>query len=259
MPSSPPAGKPRPLREVTAAPDYFARMSEVVLEIELAPDAATVIELLHEGASRIGADVAAFLNFIPDGDCESFRFLLACDPRWCVDYEQRAWYADDPWLAYARCHAEPVCASEIMARGDSRPSVVQLAEEYGFRSTAIVPAPSGSGLSRLGMLCLGSNSPSYFEGEGFPALKIIARPFATALHEWGIRCARDELLRSSAITPTDLVLLRYEREGLGTKQIAHALKISTTAVDSRFQRINLKLGVLHRKAAACMAAEHGLI
>jgi DNA-binding CsgD family transcriptional regulator len=259
VPSSPAVTKARPLREVIAAPDYFARVSEVVLRIESAPDAATVIELLHEATGRIGADVAAFLSFIPDGDCESFRFLLACDPRWCVDYEQRAWYADDPWLAYAKRHTEPVCASEIAVRGDSQSAVVKLAERYGFRSTAIIPAPSSTGLARLGMLCLGSDVPNYFEAEGFSALKVIARPLAAALHEWSTRSVRDELVRSSGITPSDLLLLQYEREGLGTKQIASALGVSTIAVNSRFQRINLKLGVLHRQAAARLAAECGLI
>ena len=259
MLSSPPASQPRPLRDVTAAPDYFAGVSEVVLKLESAPDAATLLELFHQAARRIGADVAAFLSFIHDDDCESFRFLLACDPQWCIDYEQRAWYADDPWLAYARRHAEPVRASEIAVGNESQTAVVQLAEKYGFRSTVIVPAPSGGGLSRLGMLCLGSNTPNYFEDEGFPALKVIARPFAIALHEWCIRNVRDELVRSSRITPADLLLLDYHSKGLGTKQIADALGTSTTCVNSRFQRVNIKLGVLNRRSAARLAAEYGLI
>jgi hypothetical protein len=101
---------------------------------------------------QIGADVGFFLSFLSDGDCESFRFLLACDPRWCVDYEQQAWYANDPWLAYAKRHAEPVLASELKPRTASEVAVLRLAEEYGFRSTVIVPAPAGGGLTRLGML-----------------------------------------------------------------------------------------------------------
>ena len=259
MLSSPPVSQPRPLRDVTAAPDYFARVSEVVLGMESAPDAATLLELFHEAVLRIGADVAAFLSFIHDDDCESFRFLLACDPQWCVDYEQRAWYADDPWLAYARRHAEPIRGGEIVVGDESQAAVVQLAEQYGFRSTVIVPAPAGGGLSRLGMLCLGSNTPNYFEDEGFPAFKVIARPLAIALHEWCIRNVRDELVRSSRITPGDLLLLDYHSKGLGTKQIADALGTSPTCVNSRFQRVNIKLGVLNRRAAARLAAEYGLI
>jgi DNA-binding CsgD family transcriptional regulator len=259
VPSSPLSSLRHPLRDLTAAPDYFARISEVVLKMEAAPDAATLIELLDEAVRRIGADVAAFLSFIQDDDCESFRFLIACDPQWCVEYEQHAWYADDPWLAYARRHAEPILASDIAVHGEAQSAVLRLAERYGFCSTVIVPAPSSGGLSRLGVLCLGSDTPHYFEDEGFPALKVVARPLAMALQEWCIRNVRDELVRSSRITQGDLVLLEYERRGLGTKQIADALGASPTSIHSRFQRINIKLGVINRKAAARLAAEYGLI
>jgi hypothetical protein len=74
VPSSPLSRLRHPLRDLTAAPDYFARISEVVLKMDAAPDAATLIELLDEAVRRIGADVAAFLSFIQDDDCESFRF-----------------------------------------------------------------------------------------------------------------------------------------------------------------------------------------
>jgi GAF domain-containing protein len=123
-------------------------------------------ELLREATGLVGADVAAFMSFINDGQCESFRYLLACDPQWLVDYEQRAWYADDPWIAYAKQHSRPIRASEIAPSGPVQAEIVRLAEEYGFRSTAIVPAPSSGGLSRLGMLCLGSRTPGYFEQRG---------------------------------------------------------------------------------------------
>ena len=77
MLSFPPANPAPPLREVTAAPDYFARVSEVVLRIESAPDAPTVLELLEQATVRAGADVSAFISFVrEDESCESFRFLL---------------------------------------------------------------------------------------------------------------------------------------------------------------------------------------
>jgi len=93
VPSSPVACPLRPLRELIAAPDYFARVSEVVLRIETTSDPACLVELLREATHLVGADVAAFMSFIDDGECEAFRYLLACDPQWCVEYERRAWYA----------------------------------------------------------------------------------------------------------------------------------------------------------------------
>ena len=259
MLSYPATSQPRLLRDVIAAPDYFARVSEVVLRIEATSEPASLIELLREATGLIGADVAAFMSFISDGDCESFRYLLACDPQWCVDYEQQAWYADDPWLAYARRHAEPIRASEVVVYGEPQAAIVRLAEHYGFRSTVIVPAPSSGGLTRLGMLCLGSNGPGFFEGDGFGPFKVIAQPLAAALLEGCIRSTRDELIRTWRISRKELALLDCQRRGMGTKQIADALGTSAHSVNSRFQRVNAKLGVLSRKAAASLAAEYGLI
>ena len=249
----------RPLRDLVAVPDYFARVSEVVQRIEATADPACLVEFLREATELVGADVAAFMSFIDDGECAAFRYLLACDPRWCVEYEQRAWYADDPWLAHAKRHSTPIRASEIGCSGPSQREVVQLAEQYGFQSTAIVPAPSSGGLSRLGMLCLGSRSAGFFEAAGFDAVKVVARPLAAALLEASIRSTREELIRAWQINAKELALLDLQRSGMSTKAIAASLAVSPHAVNSYFQRLNAKLGVLNRKEAARLAAEYGLI
>jgi DNA-binding CsgD family transcriptional regulator len=246
------------LGELTAAPDYFVRVSEVVQEIESARDATTLIDLLKEAIGQIGADVAWFLTFLRDGSSESFRFLLACDPQWCVEYERQAWYSDDPWLAYAKRHAEPIRGSELDL-SESQVAIVRLAERYGFRSAVIIPAPSSGQLSRLGMLCLGSRVPAFYEGDGFGKFKMMARPLAHALHEGHIRSVREEIRHRWRITREEIVLLEYEMKGFQTKRIASLLGASAYAIDSRFTRVNAKLGVLNRQAAARLAAEYGLI
>jgi len=258
--SFPPANPAPPLREVTAAPDYFARVSEVVLRIESAPDAPTVLELLEQATVRAGADVSAFISFVrEDESCESFRFLLACDPQWCVEYEYQARYADHPWLAYARKHSEAISGSEITSPGDDPVAAIRLAERYGFRSTFIVPAPSSGGLSRIGVLALGSSTAGYFQGEGIPALKVATRPLAAGLHEWWVRQVGQELIESARIAAEDIVLLELHSKGLGSKDIARALGSTPSSVHSRFQRLIARLGVANRTAAARLAAEYGLI
>lgn len=249
----------RPLHEVVAAADCFAAVSEVILNLETAREPAALISHLRDGTLLLGADVAFFVSFISDRDCQSFRYLLACDPQWCVDYEQAAWFADDPWLGYARRHSEPIRASEIECATESQRAVVRLAARFGFGSAAVVPAPSSGGLSRLGVLCLGSHRPDYFEGAGFARFKILARPFAAALLEGSIRSTREEVMRLWQLSERELQLLECQRIGMGTKQIATALAISQQAVNSTFQRLNRKLGVLRRTEAATLAAEYGLI
>jgi DNA-binding CsgD family transcriptional regulator len=245
---------------VTSAADYFARVSEVVRQFETTRDTMMAVELLREATLRMGAEVSVFASFMRDDDAfDTYRLLLACDPQWCIDYEQQAWYADDPWLAYAHRHSEPIRGGDIKANTPAQRSIVELAQRYGFRSTVIVPAPSSGSLSRLGVLCLGSSVPGYFEAEGYLELKVVARSVAMELHEWWLARIRDDWRATTGITDADLALLAHERQGHGSKAIARALGTSIVSINSRFQRIRAKLGVASRRAAAQRAAQYGLI
>lgn len=260
MPSSQLPDKPRSLQELTAAVDYFGRVSDAVREIEAARDPVRAVELLHEATIRMGAEVSVFASFIPDEESrETYRLLLACDPQWCIEYVHQAWYANDPWLEYARRHSEPVHGCDIAVATEAQRSIIRLAERFGFRSTVIVPAPSSGGLSRVGVLCLGSSIPGYFEAEGYVALKLVARSVAMEFHEWWLARIKTEMIDTARITEEELALLALERKGNSTKEIARELGSSTGSIDSRFQRINAKLGVSNRRAAARLAAEYGLI
>ena len=251
---------PTSLLAATRHPDYASRVGDVVREMQSALDQAQAVELLHEAALRMGAERAIFASFIRDDEsCRSYRLLLACDPTWLTEYERQGRYDDDPWLAYAQQFSVPVRSSQIPVRNDAERAAVDLAAKYGFRSAVIVPTPSTAGLTRTGVLCLGSSRPGYFEDEGFVTLRVVARGVAMELHEWWIGRIRDELVASAEITAEDLLLLRHERNGCSTKAIARALNWSTSAVDSRFYRMNARLGVSNRRAAARLAAEYGLI
>lgn len=260
MPSLENHAEPATLLALTSQADYASRVSQIVQQVPAAADEAQALGLLAEAAHHLGADVAAFVSFIrDDGSHESYRFLLACDPVWCYEYEKRSWYASDPWLTYALTHTEPVRSTQIAITSKQQRAVLDLATEFGFRSAVIVPAPSSGGLTRVGVLCLGSRTPDFFEDQGFVALKVSARGLAMELHEWWIGQIKRELITEAHISEDDLVLLRHERQGHSTKAIAAQLATTACSIDSRFQRLNQKLGAPNRKAAAIIAAEYGLI
>ena len=260
MNSSMPPSEGGSLLEATRHPDYVTRVGEVIRDMQSAQDQTRAVELLHEATQRMGAEVAIFASFIrEDESCRSYRLLLDCDPAWFTEYERQGRYDDDPWLAYAQRYSVPVRSSQIPVTSDAARAAIDLAARFGFRSAMIVPAPSSGGLTRTGVLCLGSSRPGYFDDEGFVALRVVARGVAMELHEWWIGRIRDELIASAEITDEDLLLLAHERMGLGTKAIAKALNWSTSSVDSRFHRMIVRLGVASRKAAARLAAEYGLI
>ena len=208
----------------------------------------------------MGAEASVFASFIREGKtCRSHRLLLACDPIRFTEHERAHRCEFDPWITYATNHTEPVRNSEASAAGVVARAAVELTQRFGFCSAVIVPVPPNGGLSRTGVLCLGSSKPGYFDDDGYVTLRVIARGVAIELHEWWIQRLREEIVATSGINPTDLALLSHELLGHTTKTIARQLGVSISSVDSRFQRLNIKLGTRSRKAAAQLAAEYGLI
>ena len=249
-----------PLSEVTRSTEFFAAFADLAIRVTRANDAAEVTVLVGNAATLVDADAAAFASFVRDDETyESYRFVLACDAVWCLEYESGACYMHDPWIEYARHHAEPVLGEDVAARTDREAEVVALARRYGFASAIIIPTQSPQGLTRLGALCIGSAEPDHFNNEGLTAVACAATPLAMRLHDWQIAQLRQELRDQARLSDDDIRLLQYEWRGLGSKQVAARMNMTSMSVDSRWQRLNAKLGVSSRSAAARLAAEYGLI
>ena len=170
-------------------------MSDVIGRID-AGDETEFVCLLTEATARIGASASYFMSFVREDETfASYRILLACDPLWGLAYDHAGCHASDPWLHHAMCHSEPRRSSEIACADAREQAVVDLAEKFGFRSAVVVPAPLRGGVSRLGVLVLGSAEPGYFEGAGYGPFKVLARALAMELHE---RCIA--LIRSESLT-----------------------------------------------------------
>lgn len=248
------------LHQATLRPEFLPRLAEIGHMIDEACDSSEITALLHEATLLAGADVSAFASFMYDDDFyESYRFILACDPRWCLEYENSACYMHDPWLVYARRQSAPVLADRLVCRTNKEREVRALANRYGFVSALIVPTQAPHGLTRLGALCIGSRQPGYFDDAGLPALSFAVTALAMRLHEWQVAQLRKELLQSMTLSPEDLTLLHHQREGRKSKEIARAINATPMAVDSHWQRLNDKFGVSSRLAAVRRAAEYGLI
>jgi len=258
--SSEPIGRTISLAECVSVDGYLARAGSIAERIAVATEQPDVLALLREGTAALGAENAVFVSFVRDSeDLSACRFMLACDPRWCRQYLEAGCIAHDPWLAYSAHHSEPILASALAIAEAEQRRVVDLATGYGFASAALFPAHSGAGHSRISLLCLGSAEPGFFEGGGFGRFKIGARTIALELHDWWLARIRRELIVKARITPSDLVLLRHQRQGHSSKRIAAELHVSKSSINSRFQRMNMKLGVANRRMAAQLASECGLI
>ena len=249
-----------PLAVIVEQPDYLARVNAMIERIAAARDQATALELLRRSAQLLGAEHAAFVTFVrDDADVASCRFMLACAPGWCQRYLDANCIAHDPWLAYAAHHGEPVVASALRVGDVQARRVIDLASQHGFASAVLVPVHSGAGHSRISLLCLGCAQAGYFEGDGFGRFRLGARLLAAELHDWWMARLRRELVVRARITTAELELLRQEHQGHSSKRIAAALQVSPSSINSRFQRINIKLGVPNRRSAARLVADCGLL
>lgn len=257
--STSPADPPR-LADLTNADDFASGVHKLVRRVIDLSDTADAVDLLARASRRLGASSACFISYVADGSTSAaYRMLLACDPQWASEYIGNGWFEIDPWLAYAMHADEPTHASKLKLSTDAERAMFASAEVHGFRSVVIAPSPSASGRARVGALYIASDVNGYFEGEGFSDVRPLAQALSMELHGWWLRTLRDEFSRKVRISAADLALLRHEDRGHGSKIIAAELQTQATTIDCRFQRLNAKLGVSNRRAAARVARLYGLI
>ena len=251
--------QPRSLADAASSTEYLASAARAIDEMRSCGDRGEAAQLLGNAAARLGAEVALMMSVMQETESQlAHHLVLACDPTWCFEYERVCQAHADRWLEYALSHTEPIRASELST--DGAPDVLsELAAQYGFCSTVIVPIPTCRRASPRGMLCLGSSRQGYFEGDGFVAFRVVARAVAMELHEWWISRLGRELIENASLGEADLTLLGFEYNGYGTKEISRRLGLRSAQIDFRFSRISKKLGVPGRAAAARLAAAYGLL
>ena len=260
MSSSAANGEPLGLGALTLTEAFRAR---ALLDIEEVSTAGSMDEVLLRFRGAVGdlaADAAVFMSFLrDDATLASYRSLIACDPVWTAEYARQQWFEDDPWLRHAMGDSEPIRSSELVLHSPREEAFVEAVSGVGFASAVIAPAPSSHGPSRVGVLALGSATPGFFDGEGYPTVRVLARALAMELHAWLARSIRRELIDKAHITADDIALLRHEAAGHSSKVIAACLKTEAKTIDCRFQRVSAKLGAPNRRAAVRLARPYGLL
>jgi DNA-binding CsgD family transcriptional regulator len=244
--------------EAVATTGTFDRAGAAICGIPGARSEAEVLSLLRDAAHSIGAEGAMFCTHV-HGAPAQLSFMLACDPRWYLAFEREPGGSGAPWIDYAAHCGDPVCASQVTRVTGSEAAAFDAAVRVGFESMLIVPSPAVATSAQIGVLVLGSRVAGYFEDSSRTALRVMARSLSMELLAWRLAQSRHDLIRRAQLTATDIDLLRQERKGFRTKDIARHLRMTAPAIDSRFQRLNARLGVPSRKAAASLAATYGLV
>lgn len=253
-------GESHTLAALTRSPEYGARLIEILPAIGDAPTTEVAVDLFRQATTQLGADAGVFMSYLRDDATRaSYRSLLACDPLWASEYARRNWHDNDPWLRHATHETEPVRSSELRLASADEEAFAQASAALGFASAVIAPAPTCAGQSRIGVLCLGSNRPGFFDDDGYGKARVLARALSMELHRWLLQAIRKELLAKSRLTAADIELLRHEQAGHTSKVIGAALNIEAKTVDCRFQRVSAKLDAPDRRTAMRIARLYGLL
>lgn len=237
----------------TAALDAITRIASAI-------DAPELLECLIAANDALGASGSVYTASIPENERETLNFsLYACHPAFAQQQQRLAPLVDHPWFRFARSHSMPGTHLEVELNQDSDAAAVALAARYGFRSCLIVPVSQSAAACRIEMLCLGSDDPALLEGPKAARLRTLARALAGELNDWLSRYLSARLREAARLQPSDIELLRMEHQGLGTKEIAQRTGMTSASVDSRFQRINVRMECASRKGSARRAAAYGVL
>lgn len=240
--------------------NYVDAATRLTVGVLASPDVATMHRHFRQGIAALGAQRAWFVSVDCRGDdFDALCMQSACDPAWTRRYLDEQLYRADPWLLYARRHADPVPASSLSGLTLEEEATRERAADAGFVSCALMPAHAGMHPGRFGLLALGHSTPGYFEDGGFALLRICGRALALELHGWWIEHRRREKLADVRLSDDDLVLLELHAKGRSSEEIADALHVTRQSINSRFQRLNRRLHVPNRRAAAQVALDCGLI
>lgn len=233
------------------------------LHLELAKltkpeDAASI---LREYVVDLGATSAIFASYVVgDPTLDSYRFILAADHALCETYLKRYWFLNDPCILYTNCNTEPIRVSMLPVATAAQREILDEAAKYGFRSGFIVPVHGSASSSRAGVLFVGSEDPQRFHSkDSFDAVRSTSRLLAMELYDFILSMVRRELLDAADLSPDDLTMLRMQRDGFQSKDMAKILNTSPAAVDKRFTRLNQRLGVANRRQAADLVAQYGIL
>ena len=218
----------------------------------------TLVDSLRAATRALDCDVGYFMLTSTDGERTAQRVIVACDPTWALQYGERECFRADPWLRYACTNSAPIRAADVPCISAAEIATVQLAAGFGFGHAALIPAPAPEGQARVGLLTLGA-AQDIGPLLATPCRRAMAREFAMGLHESWVQGPQHFLRDEITLSRLEARLLELELEGLVTKAIARQLGMTCDSIDSRFQRLNQRLGVNCRRQAALLCLDLGLI
>jgi DNA-binding CsgD family transcriptional regulator len=239
---------------------------EVIARIDSLCDCATGREAKESTAKivrALGAQAFVYASFLPacnEYSIQSRHYLIGCRTEWCAIYTERYWAMNDPFLEYARTHSTPVLRSQIKLRTAGQVAMLQMSEEYGFRSGLVIPThTSMSATKRMGLLYIGSDLPEMVGEQLLLKSKILFCSLGQALLFWSTEKLKQQAIRKYSLEEEELEMLQLFREGKRAAEIAAHLDIKVSAAYKKLSVVSEKFNVTKFDRAVAVAESAGLL
>lgn len=175
---------------------------------------------------------------------------------WQARYASQNYFAEDPSVAYASKHTEPVLWSDEMFR--ATPALWSEARESGLRHGWVHPTSETSGIA--GMLTLARSSEPITATE----LRSIGTKLAWLAHVVHHTFAKSLVLQcnpahDAPLTAREIEILRWTADGKTADQISDILSISDNTVNFHVKNAMVKLRSNNKTSAVVRAAMMGLL
>ncbi|MEQ0777765.1 autoinducer binding domain-containing protein [Paraburkholderia tropica] len=188
-----------------------------------------------------------------------YEYLIGCHPRWLQTYQHRHWYANDPFIEYAKNHTRPIVGSKVSVASGGQQQMLSAAKEFGFCSQLVAPA-SVRHSRMIGMLHVGSSIDPADGGEAqLLAGQILFRALSAELLDREMCTRQRSATTQFDLSEREILVLRLVRDAESAWGIAGQLGLSVHTVYAIYGRINEKLGAGRITESAKLAAAHGLV
>lgn len=230
--------------------------------LERTEDLFEIDETLSAVARFLGLDgYAAVLGRWIEPDRTDLHLLAGVSPAWCMTFIDRHWYLNSALLNYVLEHDRPGFDSEIAAATAGQRAMRAMTHAFGLRTVVAFPSrlavdtPAGP---YGALLFLGSAEPVIGESRARKHATLLRAIAATFMERWAPMIAVERAL-AARLQRIEQTLIACVAAGQSAAQAAAVLRLSTTAVNNFYRRINVKLGVRSKRAALSRARALGLL
>lgn len=231
-------------------------------EADSAPPQGTAAALLCrmiEAVSIFDCACACFLSVGTDDPIHGDRrYVLANCPQLDSVLHEFSQGTDCLWLHHASISVWPASDGAMRITTERHHLFASSVRSAGIGSVLAVPAPTPRSLRRTAVFVLGAVKTGFFELIDARAAAL-AYGLAMAVSRLQSAILERELRSVCRLSAEEAALLRFERDGMTSKDISKLISVPPQTIDCRFQRICAKLRAGTRQQALSIAVSYGCL